>query len=151
MSDESFTTVGCLAVLIAVVIVLPLFLVGFIYSPPTTIAFTIFAAAIFRYTWQDWKHFFIDSSEQSNNYTRNSKAIKPVREEVEVITRMLLGNPDLDCKSTKGNKLTIKESIDIHYKRLNKYGRSEYDGDMEYMGPRGGIYVYTARGNRSYR
>lgn len=62
---------------------------------------------------------------------------------------MLLGNPDLDCKSTKGNKLTIKESIDIHYKRLNKYGRSGYDGDMEYI-PRGGIYIYTARGNKSY-
>lgn len=94
---------------------------------------------------------FVDSSEQSNNYTRRRNAEIPVRAEVDVITRMLLGDPDLDCRDTKGNGLTIKESIDIHYKRLNKCGRSKLDKQMEFMGPRGGVYTYTPGGNRNYR
>jgi hypothetical protein len=81
----------------------------------------------------------------------NERLELTVREEVRVITKTLLSNPDLDCGSTKGNKLTIEESCKIHFKRLDKYGRSRSDGEMEYMGPRGGIYIYTARGNRSYR
>ena len=40
---------------------------------------------------------------------------------------------------------------EIHYKRLNDYGKSKYRGEWEYMGPRGGIYTITASGNRNYR
>ena len=134
----------------AVVVGLPIFLVLLSVSAPSTIVFIIFVGAIARYTWNDWKHWFINASQSSNNYTRKNAEITP-REEVEVIKRMLLGDPDLDCKATKGNDLTIEESVKIHFKRLNKFGRSRTDGDMEYMGPRGGIYIYTARGNRSYR
>ena len=126
------------------------FLVLLSISAPSTIVFTIFVGAIARYAWNDWKHWFINPSQSSNNYTRTNAEITP-REEVEVITRMLLSDPDLDCKATKGNGLTIEESVKIHFKRLNKFDRSRTDGDMEYMGPRGGIYIYTARGNRSYR
>ena len=145
------TRLGCLYLFLITIIFLPVYLVFFIMSGPTTIVFTIFAAAILSYTWQDWKHWFVDSSELSNNYTRRRNAEMLVRAEVEVITRMLLGDPSLDCEATKGNKLTIEESCKIHFKRLDKYGRSRRVGEMEYMGPRGGIYIYTARGNRSYR
>ena len=150
MSEESFSPLGCLGALLAVVVGLPIFLVLLSISEPSTIVLTIFVGAIARYTWNDWKHWFINPSQSSNNYTRKNAEITP-REEVEVITRMLLGDPGLDCKATKGNGLTIEESVKIHFKRLNKFGRSRTDGDMEYMGPRGGIYIYTARGNRSYR
>ena len=142
---------GCLLLMLIAFIGLPIYLVLFSISAPTTILFTIFASAIAIYTRQDWQHLFIDSDTTSNNYTRNRKAEKPVREEVEVITRMLLGDPDLDCKATKGNGLTIEEAVDIHFKRLNKFGRSKMNREMEYMGPRGGIYTYTSGGNRNYR
>ena len=142
---------GCLLLMLIAFIGLPIYLVLFAISAPTTILFTIFASAIAIYTRQDWQHLFIDSDATSNNYTRNRKAEKPVREEVEVITRMLLGDPDLDCKATKGNGLTIEEAVDIHFKRLNKFGRSKMNREMEYMGPRGGIYTYTSGGNRNYR
>ena len=142
---------GCLYLLLIIIFGVPAYLVLFAMSAPTAILFTIFAGAILIYTWQDWKHIFIGYSETSNNYTRRRNAETPVRAEVEVITRMLLGDPSLDCEATKGNKLTIEESCDIHFRRLKKYGRSRRDGEMEYMGPRGGIYIYTARGNRSYR
>ena len=142
---------GCLYLLLITFIGLPVYLVLFAISAPTTILFTIFASAIAIYTRRDWQHIFTGYSETSNNYTRNRKAEKPVREEVEVITRMLLGDPGLDCKATKGNGLTIEEAVDIHFKRLNKYGRSKMNREMEYMGPRGGIYTYTSGGNRNYR
>ena len=142
---------GCLLLMLIAFIGLPIYLVLFAISAPTTILFTIFASAIAIYTRRDWQHLFIDSDTTSNNYTRNRKAEKTVRAEVEVITRMLLGDPDLDCRDTKGNGLTIQESIDIHYKRLNKYGRSKLNKEMEYMGPRGGVYTYTSGGNRNYR
>ena len=142
---------GCLYLLLIIIFGIPAYLVLFAMSAPTAILFTIFGGAILIYTWQDWKHVFIGYSETSNNYTRRRNAEMPVRAEVEVITRMLLGDPDLDCRDTKGNGLTIKESIDIHYKRLNKYGRSKLDKQMEYMGPRGGVYTYTSGGNRNYR
>ena len=142
---------GCLLLMLIAFIGLPIYLVLFSISAPTTILFTIFASAIAIYTRRDWQHLFIDSDTTSNNNTRNRKAEKPVREEVEVITRMLLGDPDLDCKATKGNGLTIEEAVDIHFKRLNKFGRSKMNREMEYMGPRGGIYTYTSGGNRNYR
>ena len=145
-SDDSFKAIGCITAVLVMFVALPVYLAAFAYSPLTTIVFTIIAAAIGQYTWQDWKHWFVYPSQSSNNYTRSSG-----RDEVEVITRILLQNPDLDCKSTKGNKLTIEESIDIHYKRLNKFSRSRYDGEMEFMGPRGGVYTVTASGNRNYR
>lgn len=145
------TKFGCLYLLLITIIFLPVYLVLFAMSAPTTILFTILAAAILSYTWHDWKHLFVDSSESSNSYTKRRNTEIPVRAEVEVITRMFLGNPDLDCKDTKGNGLTIQESIDIHYKRLNKYGRSKLNKEMEYMGPRGGVYTYTSGGNRNYR
>ena len=151
MSDESFSTLGCLGALLAVVVGLPIFLVLLSISAPTTIAFTIFLTAIARYTWPDWRHWLVDPSQKSNNYKIRRNAEVPVKEEVEVITRVLLGNPDLDCKATKGNGLTIEESVNIHFQRLNKYSHSRMDKEMEYMGPRGGIYIYTASGKRSYR
>ena len=57
---------------------------------------------------------------------------------------------DLNVRDT-GNGLTIEESVNIHFQRLNKYSHSRMDKEMEYMGPRGGIYIYTASGKRRYR
>ena len=40
---------------------------------------------------------------------------------------------------------------DLHWERLNKFGHSIYNGETEFMGPRGGIYTITASDNPNYR
>ena len=42
-------------------------------------------------------------------------------------------------------------SAGFDWRRLEKFRRSKFFGEMEYLGPRGGRYVYSARGNRIYR
>ena len=49
-------------------------------------------------------------------------------------------DPDLNTQDFK-----------LHMKRLKKFGHSKFDGETEFMGPRGGIYTITASGNRNYR
>ena len=49
-------------------------------------------------------------------------------------------NPDLNTND-----------FDQHWRRLNRYKMSTYRGEMIYMGPKGGIYTYTANGNKNYR
>ena len=96
------------------------------------------------------KRFFNDSTESSNNFKRKRKGEIPVREEVKWLTKMLLDDPDLEYRPTKRNELTWDDCLKIHHKRLDKYRRSRVNGRMEYMGPKGGIYTITARGNKSY-
>ena len=52
----------------------------------------------------------------------------------------MLADPDLNTQDAK-----------LHMERLYKFHRSKYNGEMEYLGPRGGIYTYTASGNKNYR
>lgn len=43
------------------------------------------------------------------------------------------------------------QDYQLHYNRLLEFGYSNYNGETEFMGPRGGIYTITASGNRNYR
>ena len=92
MSDESFEAIGCLAALVTAVVVVPIYLSAFIYSAPTTIALTIFAATVAKYTWPDRKHWLISSDRRNNNYTSTRKAEKPSQEEVEETKNSFLVN-----------------------------------------------------------
>ena len=91
---------GCLLLILIAFIGLPITLVLFAISAPTTILFTIFASAITIYTRRDWQHLFIDSDTTSNNYTSNRKA-EARQAEVEVITRMLLATLTLTAETPK--------------------------------------------------
>jgi hypothetical protein len=62
------------------------------------------------------------------------------REELRRLKQQQLANPDLNT-----------DDWELHWERLRRYGRSCYGGEMIFMGPRGGIYTVTARGNRNYR
>ena len=131
---------------LAAVLGVMLYMVIFAAYPFGVFVLTIVIAPLIAFTYWGEIASFLGLEDSGNERLELT-----VREEVRVITKTLLSNPDLDCGSTMGNKLTIEESCKIHFKRLDKYGRSRSDGEMEYMGPRGGIYIYTARGNRSYR
>ena len=51
----------------------------------------------------------------------------------------LLNDPDLNTKEW-----------DLHRKRLDTLGRSQYKGTMFYVGPKGGVYYITWRGTKVY-
>ena len=40
---------------------------------------------------------------------------------------------------------------DLHWKRLNRFEYSKYEGEKYFKGKRGGIYTITANGNRNYK
>lgn len=69
-------------------------------------------------------HFYTKEAEAQNKGTYTEMA----------------ANPDLNT-----------QDFQLHYKRLTEFGHSKYNGETEYMGPRGGIYTITASGNRNYR
>ena len=146
--------IGCLLQLLWGLVGLPALMLLFINSPGITGTLMVIAILAAIYTRKYWLSLFEPPKpifyDLWNGDTETTQELRP-RAEVEVITRMLLSNPDLDCKPTKGNGITLEESVQIHFNRLKKYGHSRRGGEIEYMGPRGGIYTYTAGGNKNYR
>ena len=51
-----------------------------------------------------------------------------------------LANPSLDTNTWE-----------VFIERLERYGRSKYQGEMHYLGKKGGIYVLSASGRRVYK
>ena len=43
------------------------------------------------------------------------------------------------------------EYFEVHMQRLQKYGKSQYQGMTYYMGSKGGIYTLSASGSRNYK
>ena len=41
-------------------------------------------------------------------------------------------------------------TLDLHYDRLEKFGKSKYRNDMYYIGPKGGCYFYNSNGRKQY-
>ena len=39
----------------------------------------------------------------------------------------------------------------LHFARLEKYGRSTFNGETYYVGSKGGIYTLSANGTRNYK
>tara|TARA_Y100001968_G_C19392918_1_gene736605 strand:- start:183 stop:551 length:369 start_codon:yes stop_codon:yes gene_type:complete len=44
----------------------------------------------------------------------------------------------------------LREKADIHRARLSKYGRSKMNGEMLFLGPKGGVYKYNSDGKKKY-
>jgi hypothetical protein len=51
----------------------------------------------------------------------------------------LAANPNLNTKNWE-----------LHWQRLRTHGSSKYRGKTFYLGPRGGVYYYSANGNKVY-
>ena len=43
------------------------------------------------------------------------------------------------------------EYFEVHMQRLQKFGKSQYQGMTYYMGTKGGIYTLSASGSRNYK
>ncbi len=48
------------------------------------------------------------------------------------------------------SEVELREKADIHRARLNKYGRSRMNGEMLFLGPKGGVYKYNSQGKKTY-
>ena len=44
----------------------------------------------------------------------------------------------------------LREKADIHRSRLSKFGKSKINGEMLFVGPKGGIYKISADGKKKY-
>ena len=58
---------------------------------------------------------------------------------------------DLNYEKLERNPKLNTKSIEQHIRRLKRFGYSTYRNQTEYMGPKGGVYTYTASGNKNYR
>ena len=48
------------------------------------------------------------------------------------------------------SEIELREKADIHRARLSKYGRSKMNGEMLFLGPKGGVYKYNTDGKKKY-
>ena len=48
------------------------------------------------------------------------------------------------------NEIELREKADIHRARLSKYGKSKMNGEMLFLGPKGGVYKYNSDGKKKY-
>ena len=44
----------------------------------------------------------------------------------------------------------LREKADIHRARLSKFGRSKMNGEMLFLGPKGGVFKYNSDGKKKY-
>ena len=44
----------------------------------------------------------------------------------------------------------LREKADIHRARLSKFGKSRINGEMIFVGPKGGVYKITEDGKKKY-
>tara|TARA_B100000700_G_scaffold281486_1_gene332242 strand:- start:201 stop:563 length:363 start_codon:yes stop_codon:yes gene_type:complete len=69
----------------------------------------------------------------------------------EEFTNSLLLDP---CKNiplgTWYSEDELREKADIHRARLSKYGKSKINGEMLFVGPKGGIYKISDDGKKKY-
>ena len=69
----------------------------------------------------------------------------------EEFTNSLLLDP---CKNiplgTWYSEDELREKADIHRSRLSKFGKSKINGEMLFVGPKGGIYKISGDGKKKY-
>tara|TARA_Y100001968_G_scaffold315814_1_gene342847 strand:- start:2633 stop:3001 length:369 start_codon:yes stop_codon:yes gene_type:complete len=69
----------------------------------------------------------------------------------EEFTNSLVSDPEANILiGTWYTEVELREKADIHRARLNKYGKSKINGEMLFLGPKGGVYKYTSDGKKKY-
>ena len=69
----------------------------------------------------------------------------------EEFTNSLLLDPSKDIPlGTWYSEDELREKADIHRARLSKFGKSKINGEMLFVGPKGGIYKISADGKKRY-
>ena len=82
------------------------------------------------------------------NFIRNNNLSKKAQRD---LGDFLMGNPERDIIiSGYENEHELQEKVDVHRARLNKYGKSKINGELIYIGPRGGVFKLSVKGNKQY-
>ena len=69
----------------------------------------------------------------------------------EEFNNSLLLDPSKDIHlGTWYSENELREKADIHRARLSKFGKSKINGEMLFLGPKGGIYKISADGKKKY-
>ena len=69
----------------------------------------------------------------------------------EEFTNSLLLDPCKDIPlGTWYSENELREKADIHRARLSKFGKSKINGEMLFVGPKGGIYKISEDGKKKY-
>ena len=69
----------------------------------------------------------------------------------EEFTNSLLLDPNKNIPlGTWYSEDELREKADIHRSRLSKFGKSKINGEMLFVGPKGGIYKISADGKKKY-
>ena len=75
-----------------------------------------------------------------------------LREKIsEEFSNSLMIDPEANISiGTWYSDIELKEKADIHRARLSKFGRSKINGEMLFLGPKGGVYKYNDDGIKKY-
>ena len=69
----------------------------------------------------------------------------------EKLSNTLMADPEANIAiGSWYSETELREKADIHRARLSKYGRSKMNGEMLFLGPKGGVYKYNSEGNKKY-
>ena len=69
----------------------------------------------------------------------------------EEFTNSLLLDPEKNIPIASWySEFELREKADIHRARLSKFGKSKMNGEMLFIGPKGGIYKITEDGKKKY-
>ena len=69
----------------------------------------------------------------------------------EDFSNSLMSDPEYNITiGTWYTEEELREKADIHRARLSKFGRSRMNGEMLFLGPKGGVYKYNSEGKKKY-
>tara|TARA_Y100001968_G_scaffold333661_1_gene398144 strand:+ start:77836 stop:78198 length:363 start_codon:yes stop_codon:yes gene_type:complete len=87
-----------------------------------------------------------------NRFKRKFKNRNRLREKLsENFSSSLMSDPEFNITiSAWNNEEELREKADIHRARLSKYGRSRMNGEMLFLGPKGGVFKYNLDGKKKY-
>ena len=60
-------------------------------------------------------------------------------------------SPDIDINLSQwDDEKDIIKKLELHNSRLKKYGKSKFNGEEIFIGPKGGMYKLTNQGKKKY-
>ncbi|MBW3042318.1 hypothetical protein DNJ73_06380 [Prochlorococcus marinus XMU1408] len=114
----------------------------------------IFLITIFLYLYIKFKRRkgFSNRKNLMERFKQRFKNINVRRKRIsEEFTNSLLLDPSKNIPlGTWYSEDELREKADIHRTRLSKFGKSKINGEMLFVGPKGGIYKISDDGKKKY-
>ena len=115
-----------------------------------TCALILILLAIMSYTIRTNK--FHKNSNLLIRFKRRFRNKSRLREKLsEDFSNSLMSDPESNISiGIWYSENELREKANIHRARLSKYGKSKMNGEMLFMGPKGGVYKLTPEGKKKY-